>query len=82
MKIHQLRKKLIGTAGVVALPKEDVSCSRDLGVRKDVSSAEVLTMKQIYAVMPLMTKDVSASAPTSVFGFSEFFTFLDSCIPY
>ena len=64
LKIHQLRKKLIGTAGVVALPKEDVSCSRDLGVRKDVSSAEVLTMKQIYAVIQLMTKDAYAAAPT------------------
>ena len=72
---------LIGTAAVLASMKEDVSCSRDLGVKKDGSSAEVLTVKQIYAVIPLMIMDAFAAALRLVFGSTEFFTLLDSCIP-
>ena len=57
-------KMLIGSVDVLALLKEDASCSEDLGVKKDGSAAEVLTMKQIYAVIQLMTKDAYAAAPT------------------
>ena len=74
-------KMLIGTADALALPKEDAFCLMDLGVKKDGSSAEVPTMKQIYAVIQLMTTDAFAVARRSVCGSLDFFMFIYSCIP-